>query len=127
MELNITRFYHHANTLHYQNSIAKSGLLNIGEITWNRAKRDSVKYPFATKENRDRLINWLADFGAWAREEMVEWTLMELKALMIQFVASWIQDKGERTWKEYEKASEKGEIGGELFEYNGEVFASIDC
>lgn len=127
MELNITNFYENARTKDYQNSVAVSGLSNIGEITWNRAKRDSDKYVFATDENRERLIDWLAGFGAWERDEMKEWTLQELNALMIQFVAGWVQDKENRTWDEYEKASEAGQVGGELFECEGEVFAMIDC
>jgi len=127
MELNITDFYRNARTLDYQNSVFNSGLQNIGEITWNRAKRDSGKYAFATKENRERLIEWLDGFGAWEREEMNAWTLRELNALMIQFVSAWIQDKGDRTWPEYEKASESGQVGGELFENDGEIFAMIDC
>ena len=128
MELNLTDFFYNANTELYQNSVAKSGLDNIGEITWNRAKKDSGKYPFATKENRESLIDWLAGFGAWEREERKKWTLRELNALMLQFVASWIQEKENRTWEEYEKLSCEGQVSGCLFEdLEGNVFASIDC
>ena len=128
MELNITDFFYKARTLDYQNSIANSGLSNIGEITWNKAKRDAKKYAFATDENRECLIDWLEGFGAWEREEMNAWTLKELNALMIQFVAGWVQEKENRTWEEYEKLSCAGQVSGCLFEdTEGNVFASVDC
>jgi len=126
MELDITEFFYHARTLDYQDSIANSGLQDIGKITWNRAREDSGKYPFAMDENRQALIEWLSGFGAWDRTEMDAWTLPELNALMIQFVAGWVQEKENQTWEEYEKESCAGQVSGCLYEdIEGNVFASV--
>lgn len=128
MELDITDFFYNALPIRYQDSVANSGLQNIGEISWNRAKRDSRKYPFATEANREALTDWLEGFGAWEREEMEAWTLLHFNALMIQFVAGWVQEKEDITWEEYQKKSCEGQISGCLYEdTEGNVFASIDC
>lgn len=127
MELNITKFFYEAKPINYQNSIAVSGLQNIGDINWKRAKKDSRLYVFATEENRKDFVDWLEGFGAWERDEMEAWTLKELNALIIQFVAGWVQEKENITWKEYEKLSNSGQVSGCLYEdTEGNVFACVD-
>jgi len=128
MELNITDFFYNARTKDYQNSVFNSGLENIGTITWNNALRDSDKYTFATEENQEALKGWLAEFGAWTPEEMDTWDLKDLNALLIQFVAGWVQEKEDVSWEEYEKLSCDGQVSGCLYEdIEGNVFADIDC
>lgn len=128
MELNITNFFYNSEPVYYQDSVANSGLENIGHVTWQNALRDSDDHTFATEQNQKALKGWLAEFGAWSPEEMDTWDLKDLNALMIQFVAGWVEEKNRFTWEEYEKESCAGQVSGCLYEdTEGNVYASIDC
>ena len=124
MEMNITEMWNAFescmdDTHNYQDSVANSGMDNIGEITWNNAK--CSPYQLVTDENRQEIIDFLDDYGAW--DDLHEWDTPTLNALMVQFVTSWIDERHDfESWNDYDADENVCHI---LYESNGEVFASI--
>jgi len=119
MELKITEFFNdfkngNDDTTNYQNSIANSGMKNIGEITWNNAKESTTH--FVTEENKQEVIDYFDAFGAW--DDLAEWPTSELNGLLIQDIVSNIQDLEELCewdWNQYEIDSQAGQISGMIF------------
>lgn len=90
MDLDITRFVraNRHNLNDFADSVAHSGLQNIGALTWAAAVREGEKAPIVTTESHlDDLVDHFADYGAWSREELEAHTPAELNGLLIQFVA----------------------------------------
>jgi len=56
------------------NSIANSGLQNIGQITWNnaneRAKEEAIQRAFKDIDIED-LMSYFREYGAWTDEELL--------------------------------------------------------
>lgn len=66
---------------------------NAGRITWDAAKEASEDYKFVTEENREEFTDYFRSTGGWTDEDMAEWSLEEVNALFIQFVAAaWRED-----------------------------------
>jgi len=65
---------------------------NAGRITWNNAK-DGPQL-LTSSEQREAFKEWLADFGAWDKEEREAMTDQELNALLVQFVSGDIREAG---------------------------------
>lgn len=105
----------------FSNSIAKSGLKNIGQITWGNAVEAATEIMFVTDANRDELIDHFAEFGAWSRDELEAHTDAETNALLIQCISG---DYQERRFYEEQGEMEKyeSEVGGRL--YRGDVEGS---
>jgi hypothetical protein len=112
----------------FQDSVANSGLENIGQITWENAKNAAVRYTVVTDETRDRLIDWLDEFGAWDREDMEEWPDVELAGLMLQFFAGWLIELQQAdSIQAYERDQKEGQVDEYLYLNGGQVFASLDA
>lgn len=75
---------------YYSNSIANSGLNNIGQLTWENAKNSSLQ--FVTNENKQLFIDYFLGFGAWEENELQN--INELNALFIQFVSGDLNELG---------------------------------
>ena len=87
LEIDITEFVNNEDTTEYCNSIANSGLTNIGQITWNNAK--NCNFQFVTEENKNEFLNYFLEFGAWEIEELN--SIDMLNSLFIQYISGDIQ------------------------------------
>lgn len=113
-EINITEFYNQENAKDYCNSIANSGLQNIGQITWNNAKE--CNHTFVTEENKQTFIDYFAEFGAW--EDLEDWPINELNALVIQELSHSIDERSMfDSWEEYEDSDQ---VSHNLFYHESE-------
>ena len=126
MEIDITDFVRTAETHDLFASVAEMGQ-DAGKITWANALREanSECWQFVNPDNRDEFEAWVRDFGAWSREEVAGWSLDECNALLIQFIAGYLNeleslcysddDEFCVDWEEAERLSQKGTIGGNIF------------
>lgn len=71
----------------YSDSVANSGLSNIGQITWQRALAVEES-PLDTPDKLDAALDHFLAYGAWSRSELDDATL---RGLLVQEVASAIQ------------------------------------
>ena len=116
----------------YSDSIANSGLRNIAKVTWNNALKSDIS--FVTNESIKEVREYLSTFGAWSLQELNEFTLNEVNALVIQLVSGDLQEYLEakqgskqefEEWEErfggrvYECDVEDYELYGNLFYYLG--------
>jgi hypothetical protein len=104
MELNITRFVR-ANRdcmSNFSDSIANSGLQNIGQVTWRNAMTamQDVSACLVPPAQCGELVDYFSEFGAWEREELEAMSCQELNAMLVQCIAS--------DWQEYSAAKEQG-------------------
>jgi len=76
----------------FSDSIANSGLQNIGQITWRNACEHAAEKPLCPADKQSELRSWLAEFGAWSREEIAAMPDTETNALLLQFVAQDLQE-----------------------------------
>jgi len=103
MEIEITQFISKEEPKNYSNSIHNSGLQNIGEITWDNAKK--ANHSFVTKDNRQIFIDYFNEFGAW--DDLDQWPLIELNALFVQMISGDIQEmESYDSFEEYEKSDQ---------------------
>jgi hypothetical protein len=117
MEIAITDFIKNEDLTNYCNSIANSGLQNIGEITWNNAKNQS-DFIFVTEENKDKFIEYFDKFGAW--DDLETWSLIELNGLFIQFVSG--------DWDEYEFYKKENDLEsgpGNIYESGEQIYFDL--
>jgi hypothetical protein len=109
----------------FSNSVANSGLQNIGQITYkNACKYFDDNDLLVSVEDRKELEEWILDFGAWDQDEIDSWNDKEINALLLHFIASEIN--------EYEDAEKQGcleewdrDFGGRLFESDGSWYFYI--
>jgi len=109
MEINVTKFVKRADAALYSNSIAKSGLNNIGQITWNKAK--TSKYSFVTEENRQVFIDYFDEYGAW--DDLEDWPINELNGLFIQELSSQLNEL--EMFDTYEEFEESDQVQHNIF------------
>ncbi len=123
MEIDITEFYNNADIKEYSNSIASSGLQNIGKITWNNAQK--TKYSFITDSNRKGFLGYMMECGM---ENVFKMDVQKANALFIQYISGDIQERKELcdSWPEYQKASEDSQVSGNLLEIDGKIYYSLD-
>jgi len=119
MELNITTLVNGIEPTDFSNSIANSGLQNIGEITWRNACEYFEDHDLLVgSENREDLEDWIRDFGAWDRDEIKGWTDIEINALLLQFIAGDLS--------EYQDAEDRGDLEDYLENQGGRLYQGDD-
>ena len=102
-EIKITDFVNNADTRVYSNSIANSGMQDIGKVTWNNAKKS--EFSFINKSNKQDCIDFFKEYGAW--DDLDKWPIKELNALFIQMVSGDLNEMDAfDSYEEYE-ASEQ--------------------
>ena len=122
MEIDITDFFNEADAFEFSASRMERGE-NAGPETWANAKEEGARAPLlTTPEQLDAMRDYFSDFGAWSREEIAAWDATECNALFIQMVSGDIREAGAEAydandfdWEQYEKDSEAGQCGGNLF------------
>ncbi len=94
MEIDITEFYYKEETLKYSNSIANSGLSNIGTITWGNALvvAKSPEYQFINEDNKEIARQYFTNLGMGDLENS---TAIELNATFIQWISSEINEESD--------------------------------
>lgn len=123
MEVNITKFIQkYGDRMNrYSDSIARSGLPDIGVRTWDNALKVAVKRLYLTVD-RQALIDHFRGYGACTVEELNELNDVHLHAMLIQEIATDYQSRENareadslREWEE--------SVGGRLHESSkGEWF-----
>jgi len=100
MEINITEMCKamesgEDNLRNYQDSIMRSGVKNIGQITWHNAL--AAPYSFITDQTREATQEHFAGYGAWTEEEIAAWTDKELNGVLVQLIAGDLQEIKDQT------------------------------
>ena len=130
MEINITKFVldvlgGHIDTRTFSDSVSRSGLSNIAEITWRNALTCKA-YSFVSAENVEDVKDHFREYGAWSNQEIDNWTGQEVNALILQELSSaldWYLDHGTDDDGEIIWDSEDAEgidiylVGNEFFAY----------
>ena len=97
MELNITHWITSYDMADFSNSIANSGLKNIGRITWCNAckavldgykSKDSSQVIISNSTVRKECVDYLSNFGAWSRSELNRMSNIYLSAIILQSIAA---------------------------------------
>ena len=123
MELDITAFAQSQNMNSYSNSIANSGLSNIGDITWSNAQSLAKEWP---NVSRDVLIPYFAEYGAW--DDLEVWSDIELNAVLVQMIAGDLAEyQAYASPAAYEQASTDGKVSGNIYTTDtGALFYNIN-
>ena len=124
MEVKITHLMD-LDCCQFSDSIANSGLDNIGKITWDKAM-SYAEDPLVTPEQQTDLRDWIAEFGAWTRDEIRDMSDNETNALLLQFVAGEIRER--------ESAENHGDLdqweenfGGRIYKSGSDWYYYVGC
>jgi hypothetical protein len=116
MEIDITPYMTQYDCRQYANSVAESGMQNIGRITWDNAMRHVSADHIVTGDQLEHTRDWLAEFGAWSEEELAEMSDQEINALLIQFIAGDVREiEAYDDWEDYEQAADDGQVSGRIY------------
>ena len=117
MEIDVTKYVHDYDCSQFSDSIANSGLQNIGEITWRNACAEAGENPLVASEQQDELRDWIREFGAWTSEEIANMSDQETNALLLQFIAGDIREMEDHfpDLESYEQACQDGITSGRLY------------
>lgn len=124
MEIIVTKYVvDHENAKYYSASQAELGE-DAGKITWENALDRVEEEPLVTTEEEiQECKDYLKSFGAWDAEEIAAWSDQEVNALMLQEISGCIREmKAFKSYKQYEKAAERGTVSGRLFKSGREWF-----
>lgn len=131
MEINITKFFtENAAPMDYSASVAEIGA-NAGRDTWEAAKDDAEFLQFLdTAEKVDAFKSFVRDSGGWDQSEINAWSILELNALFIQWVAGDIRECLEwdvdDVWANYEEMAQAGTVPSRLFKTDdGQVYFDL--
>lgn len=109
-------------------SVAELGE-NAGTITWNNCLSLARKHPIIGEELAEEFRDYIADYGAWEKDEIDSRTLLELSAFAIQEAASdyrSFEDYCGSDWETYQEESEAGSIRGALWlDKSGKLFCEF--
>lgn len=141
MELDITNLFNDCETTDFQDSVANSGLTNIGEITWQRALDNTSFKPLFAESDCDEVRDYIRTFGGLEDEEIDAWSYNELQALILQDISShlsdfdmvmndvyedWVRGEHEPDWKAWEDACNEGQVSGNIGEgIDGKIYFSL--
>lgn len=130
MEINITKFYLESCPKDYSASVAEVGA-NAGRDTWEAAKEDAEFFQFLdTAEKQIAFKKFVLDSGGWDQSEIDAWSIRELNALFLQWVAGDIRECLEwdvdDVWANYQEMAEAGQVPSSLFKTDdGQVYFYI--
>ena len=112
MEINITRFYNEVCPKDYAASVAEIGA-NADQDTWEAAKEDAGFFQFLdTQEKVDAFKAFVLESGGWSQDEIDAWTVRDLNALFLQWVAGDIREclewdvDDDDVWGNYEELAQ---------------------
>lgn len=133
MEIDVTHLVYERDTYAFCNSIARSGLSNIGQVTWRNALEEARSEPLLTEPDQiAEAKDYFKEFGAWDKDEIAAWTDDDVNALLVQEVShniqeldDFIDDDGEIDWKAYHEDAERGQVSGMLWADDENVYFTI--
>jgi hypothetical protein len=100
----------------YSDSINNSGLSNIGEFTWNNARRAARKASLVKSEDQDTLRDWIYELGGWTGDEVDAMSDVDTNALLLQFIAGDIQEMhAHDDYEDYVSAQQEGTTSSHLW------------
>lgn len=116
LELNVTPLFDGSLDAYYiSNSRANLGD-NAGQITWNNANQAGNEFQLIDDSNRDEIISYFGDYGAWSDEELNSMTNIELSALCWQEAAADAREHWDIDNEDWSTCCEGGdEIVSEFF------------
>lgn len=119
MQIDITELFNNTPLRDYSASNAELGE-GVGALTWDNAKEDCGAWlPKFIDSELDALRKYFKSFGAWSEEEIASWTVQELCALLLQFIAGDIRASGIDTtaldWEAYETGAYEGAYSGAFY------------
>ncbi len=128
MELNVTDYLDNVDLWYVSNSVNNLGD-NAAQITWARALEAADDYQWVTDENQEEVIEYFLGYGAWNREELESSGNRGLSAMICQEIASEIRefsndgwDTDSWNWDEYEEAAHNGQLRGNLFKHEDDIY-----
>ena len=130
MEINITKFFtEEACPRNYAASAAEMGQ-DAARITWEAAKEDAGFFQFIdTPEKIEAFKAFVLDSGGWSQDEIDAWSVREINALFLQWVAGDIRECLEwdvdDIWATYEEMAEAGQVPSRLFRTDDAVYFSL--
>lgn len=129
MEMNITAFVNaHADNMYaFSDSIANSGLTNIGALTWQNAMDAMADESAWLTSDLAALVEHFSEYGAWERAELDAMSGQELNALLVQFVAGDFTGRAEAEERDALADWEEREGGRLALAANGEWFYYVGC
>ncbi len=132
MRINITDFFNHCDPMDYSASRHEIGN-DAGEVTWMAALTapmllgDPDNAPASvTSDAFDAAFDFLVSTGGWTADEVSQFSLRELNALVVQFIASEIRQcdsaaerytagvESDTWWNRYYAQASDGSIAGRL-------------
>lgn len=132
MQINITRFFdEQACPRDYSASCAEFGP-DAGLFTWQAAKDDAGYFKFLDTEDKiDAFKVFVRTSGGWSDEEINAWSIREMNALFLQWIACDIRECLEwdvdDVWANYAEMSEAGMVPSNLWrDDTGQVFFSLE-
>lgn len=118
MLIDITDFFSRAEPCHYASNMLEGGP-DVAERTWRAAINDAPDFPLlVTEQQQEAARYFFAGFGAWDEEELAEWDVDNLTALLIQFISADIREFEEIAdgdWEEWRRLGEEGKVSSRLF------------
>ena len=128
MEIDVTRYSDNREDM-IQFSASQHELgPDAGTITWNNSVAEAKLHPLLTTCHEIREAKgWLAEFGAWTKDEIQNWTWDETNALILQFIAGDLREIEHYESLEAYQADENN--SGRLYhnEVLGEWWFCIGC
>jgi hypothetical protein len=119
-EINITQIVNEAEHGVYSGSAFELGD-NAGRFTWNNCLRDFDNWLELTDDEIAAARDHFAEYGAWNREEIDDWSRDEVTALVFQEINAsireleqFIDDDGEYDLPAIFEAAESGRISGRV-------------
>ena len=134
MELDITDFFLRCdNPQQYSASKAEYGD-RAAQITWENACCDSRRsLLFKTSDEVIAVRDYFKGMGVWTEDEIVEWPLEELNAILIQDIAGAMREGNltcnatQEDWDNYSVLAVDGQVPGNLFNTeDGRVYYNIE-
>lgn len=130
IELNITKF---VNDNSFEGELDDDSLVNfsgsamehgqdVGRITWAHCAEsvgpdaDPDYTDMLPESEFDEYRDYIRDFGAWDDDEINGWSPVELRALIIQFIAGDLREAcGYDSYAEYEADAKQGRCSGRAY------------
>lgn len=127
MEIEITKMVEDSNTMPTLSGSAMELGDNAGAITWNNCLSYAKEHPILKIEQIQNAKNYFKSFGAWSKEEIEKWSELEVQALTIQFIAGNIRELEKfETFEDYLKASNDGQVSGDIFKHENKYYSYLD-
>lgn len=116
--VNITAFLAAECMRDYSASVAEIGA-GAGRYTWSACTENAPAWNFIPAESLDYFRDWVQSSGGWTRAEIHAWSVDELQALCLQWIAGDVRQVGADNpaadWEEIRADQESGRIPSSIY------------